>query len=222
MYCRCQEYSGCIKVCEGWMGTSYVHNQYFVQCKWSVLTNFFFYDKSKTFAGEAMHERKQGRNTALQVYASKFSIHFTMGDYTLEILYHWTLEILWHKKKAQWRSVLMLGNTLPWQKIHYDKRRCLSMGWDTWDCSRWGRKLLMFSAPLVCQLPGQTHFHHLTDFLGPKCPIRHISSKKDTCVLPDDDSFDWVGGNSRSPHRAPITQTGRQKLWSFGKLPIPF
>ena len=53
-----------------------------------------FYDKSKTFAGEAMHEKKQGRNTALQVYASKFSIHFTMGDYTLEILYHWTLEIL--------------------------------------------------------------------------------------------------------------------------------
>ena len=39
-----------------------------------------------------MHERKQGRNAALQVYASKFSIHFTMGEYTLEILYHWTLE----------------------------------------------------------------------------------------------------------------------------------
>ena len=103
------------------------------------------------------------------------------------------------------------------------------MGWNTWDCSRWGRKLLMFSAPLVCQRPGQTHFHHFPDFLGPKCPKRHISSKKDTCVLPDDyvlvaddDSFDWVGGNSRSPHRAPITQTGWQKLWSFGKLPIPF
>ena len=76
------------------MGTSYVHIQYFVQCS-SVLTNFFFfYDKSKTFAGEALHQRKQGRNTALQVYASKVSIHFTMGDYTLEILYHWTLEIL--------------------------------------------------------------------------------------------------------------------------------
>ena len=45
-----------------------------------------------------MHERKQGRNTALQVYASKFTSTikraFTVGDYTLEILYHWTLEIL--------------------------------------------------------------------------------------------------------------------------------
>ena len=48
----------------------------------------FFYDKSKIFAGEAMHERKQGRNAALQVLASKISIHFTMGGYTLEILYH--------------------------------------------------------------------------------------------------------------------------------------
>ena len=51
----------------------------------------------------------------------------------------------------------------------------------------------MFSAPLVCQRPSQTHIHHSI----PKCPIRRISSKKDTCVLPDDcvlvaddDSFD--------------------------------
>ena len=76
------------------MGTTYVHIQYFLQCKGSVLANLFFHNKSKEFAGEAMQERKQGRNTALQVYASKFSIHFTMGDHTLEILYHWTLEIL--------------------------------------------------------------------------------------------------------------------------------
>ena len=55
----------------------------------------------------------------------------------------------------------------------------------------------MFSAPLVCQRPGQTHFRHFPDFLGSKCPIRHIFSKKDTCVLhndcvlvADDDSVD--------------------------------
>ena len=80
------------------------------------------------------------------------------------------------------------------------------MGWDTWDCSRWGRKLLMFSAPLVCQRPRQTHFHHFPDFwdrsvqkegslndyivildtLGSQSVECCIYPARDTCVLPDD------------------------------------
>ena len=56
-----------------------------------------------------MHERKQGRNTALQVYASKFTKRaFTIGRlYSRDTL---PLDIgdTLTGKQAQWSSILML------------------------------------------------------------------------------------------------------------------
>ena len=49
--------------------------------------------------------------------------------------------------------------TLQWETLQLK-----TLQWGTFQCE-WGRKLLMFSAPLVCQRSSQGYFHHFRSVL---------------------------------------------------------
>ena len=64
------------------------------------------------------------------------------------------------------------------------------------------------------------HFHHFFSLHGKLYFLQSTTYEE----LDEDDYVDLEEeeNNFRSPHRDPITQAGGQKLWSFGRVPIPF